>query len=100
MGDKSWKRAERIIAKKLGGRRVPISGIAKGFKGDVEHDLLFVEVKQGKQIPKTVYEWYKKTKEQCPKGKIPIVVMKPKNSKKNFVLIELDDLIKLMEEKK
>ena len=96
MADKNWKRTERLIAKKMGGMRIPVSGVARGFKGDILHDIFHVEVKYGKQIPKTVYEWYKKTKKQCPKEKIPIVVMKPKNSKKNFVLIELDDFMRVV----
>lgn len=119
MTSNNWKKVEYKVARMLNGRRVPVSGSARGFKGDVEHLKYFIEVKSGKQVPKKVLkwhnrlkfaekilkddflgfiiiadfeipkkikDWYEKTVEECPKGKIPILVMKPRNVRNEFVL--------------
>ena len=115
----NWKKVEYKVAEKLGGRRVPVSGRAKGFKGDIEHEKYFIEVKSGRQIPKKVLKWdkeielgykilkekfdgilrlektdipkkilkwIKKTEEECPKGKKPLLIMKPRYCHKEFVM--------------
>ena len=116
MASKHWKNVEYLVAEKLGGKRVPVSGNARGFKGDIEHPKYFVEVKSGKQIPKivlkwyeefkksemakkhgfitlfrhsipkTILKWYEKTEKDCPKGKKPLLIMKPRYSHHEFVL--------------
>ena len=96
MGDRAWKAFERKVAKILGGKRIPSSGAAPGFKGDVEHPLFFIECKHGLQIPKTIVSWYLKAKEQAKKeSKIPIVVMKPRGKHDEYVFISLTDFAKL-----
>lgn len=116
MASKHWKKVEYLVAEKLGGKRVPVSGNARGFKGDIEHPKYFVEVKSGKQIPKivlkwyeelkkseiarkhgfiiifrysipkTIMKWYEKTEKDCPEGKKPLLIMKPKYCHQEFVL--------------
>ena len=49
--DKPWKRTERTIAARLGGRRVPITGRQRGDVPDVEHPAFAVEVKSRKTLP-------------------------------------------------
>ena len=44
----AWKRWERIVAEDFGGRRVPVSGRARGDAPDVEHPLYSLEVKAGR----------------------------------------------------
>lgn len=118
MVSNNWKKVEYKVAKMLGGTRVPVSGRARGFKGDVEHPEYFIEVKTGKQIPKCVIKWHKefekydlckrigyievsknvipkrildwweKTKADCPDGKEPLLIMKPRYSHFEFVLFE------------
>jgi len=90
MPNKTWKNLERKVAKLLGGKRIPCSGVAEGFKGDVEHKHFFIECKWGKQIPKTIVEWFRKAEKQAPKDKIPILIMKPKGMHREFVLIKLE----------
>ena len=51
MPDRAWKRAERTIAARLGGRRVPITGRQRGNVPDVEHPAFAVEVKSRKTLP-------------------------------------------------
>lgn len=119
MVSNNWKKVEYKVEKMLGGKRVPVSGRARGFKGDVEHPTYFIEVKYGTQIPKIVLkwherlkfaerimgedflgfivicrleipkkikEWYEKTVKECLESKIPILVMKPRNVRNEFVL--------------
>ena len=96
----------------LGGKRVPSSG-AGAIKGDVQHDIYFIECKWGNQIPKTVLKWYEELKvyfnftwfylimdTEIPLtilhwyekaalqagDKIPLLIMKPKGLRNEFVL--------------
>ena len=124
MPNKTWKDLERKVAKMLGGQRIAASGNG-AIKGDVQHDTYFIECKWGKQIPKTVLKWheelkkypvwwlplfedniankygcltilkwFKKAKEQAG-DKIPILVMKPKNSRYEFVIWGYDEIGKI-----
>jgi hypothetical protein len=45
MPERSWKRSERAIAARIGGRRVPVTGRQRGDVPDVAHHLFAVEVK-------------------------------------------------------
>jgi hypothetical protein len=51
MADKAWKRSERSIAAVLGGRRVPITGRARGSAPDVSHPWLSIECKHRRALP-------------------------------------------------
>ena len=42
-----WKQVERDWAEALGGKRVPVTGRARGSAPDVEHPVFSVEVKAG-----------------------------------------------------
>jgi len=50
-------RAERDFAKRIGGRRVPLSGAMKGYKGDVIGLGMTWECKKRKGGFKTLYKW-------------------------------------------
>ena len=115
MPNKTWKNLERKVATMLGGKRVPSSG-AGAIKGDVQHDIYFIECKWGNQIPKwvtkqheilkdftiwflplidtdvpqTILNWYYKARMQAD-GKIPLLVMKPKGVHNEFVFYEVAD---------
>jgi hypothetical protein len=51
MPDKLWKKTERMIAARLGGRRVPITGRQRGDVPDIAHDVYSIEVKSRKTLP-------------------------------------------------
>lgn len=51
MSECRWKRTERVIATRLGGRRVPITGRARGDAPDIQHPVYAVEVKSRKTLP-------------------------------------------------
>ena len=94
MPAKTWKNFERKIAELLGGARIPCSGNAR-IKGDVLHEIFFIECKYGEQIPKRITDWYKKAKEQAD-GKITLLCMKPKGMHIDFILISVEDFIKIL----
>lgn len=50
MPNKEWKRSERNMAEALGGRRVPITGRARGDVPDISHDDFAIEHKYGHRI--------------------------------------------------
>ena len=91
MPDKAWKALERKVAKLLHGKRIPVSGISPHFKGDVEHDLFFIECKYGKQIPLTPIQWYEDAKRKNRDKPITLLVMKPKGKHGEFVLMKLEE---------
>jgi len=90
MSNPAWKKFEQKIAKELEGHRIPCSGVAKDFKGDVETDIFLIDCKHGKQIPKRLIDWYEKIKKDAKhKGKIPILILKPKGKHYELVVISL-----------
>jgi len=116
MASNNWKKVEYLVAEKIGGMRVPVSGRSRTIKGDVEHPIYFIEVKSGKQVPKivlkwyeefkksemakkhgfimifrysvpkTILKWYEKTEKDCPEGKKPLLIIKPRYCHYEFVL--------------
>lgn len=51
MSRRNWKASERRLASELGGERVPVSGRARGWAPDIEHDDYGLEVKTRKNMP-------------------------------------------------
>jgi hypothetical protein len=100
MSDRNWKRVERVVAKKLGGRRIPLSGRNNlGAVGDVQLVGYKVEVKSGLQVPRTVSGWLATLIEltQVDDAKnISILVMQPKWSKGQVAVLTLTDLARLV----
>jgi len=88
MPDKAWKDAERQVAEKLNGKRNPLSGRMGGHtRGDVIHDMLYVEVKQRRRFE--VLTVMRDTEEKARKERrIPVVVLHRKGAKKRYYLIE------------
>jgi hypothetical protein len=51
MPERSWKRTERAVAARLGGRRVPVTGRQRGDAPDIAHDVYSIEVKHRRRLP-------------------------------------------------
>lgn len=71
MTDKTWRHTERVIAKRLNGRRTGLTGKPTA---DVVSNWLSVEVKHRKQIP----AWLKDALTQARNGadgRLPLVVL-------------------------
>ena len=88
MPDKPWKDAERQVAKKLNGKRNPLSGRMGGHtSGDVIHPSLYVEVKQKKRF--AVLSIVKDTEKKALKErKIPITVIHQGGSMRRYYIIQ------------
>lgn len=98
MNRSSWKRAERAIAKILGGTRIPING-RKG--PDIAHPRLAVEVKSRTDLPAYLWEWLGQAAEGAEAGKTPIVVLHRAGKSHlvdDLVVMRLADLPRLREE--
>lgn len=70
-----WKKGERAIAGKLGGKRVPVSGRARGDAPDIAHPTLSPEVKCRKTLPEWLVDAMDQAKRSAAGGKTPIVIL-------------------------
>jgi hypothetical protein len=71
----AWKRTERAVAQRLGGRRVPVTGRARGNAPDIAHPRLSVEVKHRKTLPAWLVDAMAQARAAARDGQTPIVVL-------------------------
>lgn len=96
---------EKRIAEKLGGKRQSHSGAILGSKGDVKLDKFLLDSKQTSfnSIVVSTDMLSKITKEARGEGKNPAIVITfetpPMEVSKQWVLIELDDFAKMLDNK-
>ena len=83
----AWKNNERMIAKYIGGERVPITGRQRGDAPDIKHHWLSVEVKLRMRIP----AWIKNGIDQAEKSAVghqmPVLIIREKFQKADDALI-------------
>ncbi len=86
--DKAWKRAERVVARALGGQRTPLSGANSGHTaGDVIHPSLYVEVKYRKRF--SIITLMKEVEKDARKEhKTPVLALQEAGAKKRYYLVE------------
>jgi hypothetical protein len=72
---KCWKQAERRVAELLGGRRVPVSGRARGDSPEVEHPTLAIEVKSCRRLPGWLEEALEQAEASAKDGQLPIAIL-------------------------
>jgi len=101
MGKQSdaWKDLERVVAKKLGGKRVIRGDDFSQSRLDVECDKWAVDCKWRTNL--ATVKWYKKLCKDNDKiypgeNKIPILVIKEKGMRGELVVISLDDFIRVV----
>lgn len=75
MADRPWKRCEREVAARLGGRRVPITGRQRGDVPDIKHEWLSVEVKTRKALPTWLKDAVAQAVAAASPTQLPIVVL-------------------------
>lgn len=94
MSDKNWKRAERTIAKLLGGIRNPVNG--RGDEPDISHPKYSIEVKN-RALPQWINHGFDQAVFTGGGDKIPIVVIHEPDSRFDScrVLIKLKDFLEL-----
>jgi hypothetical protein len=84
------KAVERVLAKRLGGRRVGILG-----QEDIFTDLFSVEVKARKAV--AVWDWYQQAVRNA-KGKVPLLIIHVtgKRHDEDLVVMSLADFERLI----
>jgi hypothetical protein len=92
--DKNWKRFERRVAKRSGGRRISVADRETDL--DVEHPYLGIECKYREKLSKYLKDWYKQAEEGSKNLQIPVVAIGEKNSSRIYALLDFDDLIMLL----
>lgn len=71
----SWKRVESRIAKALGGKRIPVTGIDRADR-DVETSMFYVQVKRRKALPPWLWDWLGGICATAkPNGKIGVLIL-------------------------
>lgn len=86
------KRGELEIAHLFGTRRTGLMQSQQGAtEADVEHDRYHLEVKRQERIQ--IEAWCRQAEEDCPEGKIPVVVWR-RNREPWRVTLLLDDFLK------
>lgn len=75
MTNPAWKRSERHIAALIGGRRVPVSGRARGDQPDIEHPRLSVEVKTRVTLPAWLLGAMRQAEAASRDGRLPVVIL-------------------------
>lgn len=95
MADKTWKQAERRVAKAFGTMRVPGSGSMVNSdsetRSDSKHPKLFLEIKQ--RARHSVWQLWRKTKALADREKkTPVVLLDQKRSPGFLVVVHSDDL--------
>ena len=81
---------ERKIAELFQTERVGLRGKPDGDDADVVHDEFYIQCKKYNRI--AVYKWLKKTMDECPEGKMPIVIAQEDRGE-IFVMMLLEDYL-------
>ena len=94
----SWKRAEREIAQRVGGKRVPVSGRARGDAPDVEHPRLAIEVKHRQKLPEWLLDALAQAEKSAILDQIPVVILHEAGQRydESLCLIRLKKLMELL----
>ena len=94
----TWKQAEREVAARLGGRRVPVTGRGRGDAPDVAHDTLSIEVKHRAALPAWLRGAMAQAQAAGRDGKVPVAVLHERGRPYDDALcvLRLADLARLL----
>ena len=88
MADKSWKRFERTVAQRVGGRRIPVIGERDG--ADVVAGPFVYQAKLRRGMPSYLREWLRGiTAAGERSGTIGVVVWKAPNARDDDAVVVL-----------
>ncbi len=95
MTERAWKRTEREIAGILGGRRVPVTGRARGDVPDVAHRWLSVEIKSRKLIPAWLKEAVSQARAAATPHQLPVAILHQRGLRhsEDLVVLRLADWV-------
>jgi hypothetical protein len=88
--DKPWKRAEREIARIIGGERVPITGRIRGSAPDVAHEWLSVECKQRRRLPEWLHDAMSQAKASARGDQLPVAILHESGRPYSSALVVLE----------
>jgi hypothetical protein len=94
MPEKAWKRCERVIAKYIGGTRVPVTGRSRGDAPDIEHNWLSPEIKYTSgSLPKKWFEARAQAEASSKPRQLPVQIWVEKGMSAGdaFVMMRLSD---------
>lgn len=94
MSDKTWKHAERAVARRIGGER--LSNHALGLRTpDCESDWLSVEVKHRKALPSWLLDALGQARTNATPGKLPVAVLHQAGQRYDdaLVVVRLSDFV-------
>ncbi len=90
-----WKAAERELAERLNGKRVPVTGRTRGSAPDIEHTVFGLEIKTRKALPLWLEDAMDQAK-ACSRtnGKVPMVILHKVGDRfdKAMVIVQFSDL--------
>lgn len=98
----TWKAAERAIAARIGGERVPVSGRARGSAPDIAHSEYSIEVKHRKSMPAWITDAFAQAIASKTGDQLPIVILHEQNQRYDecTVMVRLKDLSAFIESAK
>ena len=99
MSQADWKRAERTIASRLNGQRIPVSGRARGDAPDIAHPRLSIECKHRKSLPAWLHEAMAQAVACAGPEQIPFAILHEhaRRHDDDLCIIRLADLTALLE---
>jgi hypothetical protein len=85
-----WKAAERELAERIGGRRVPVSGRGRGDVPDVSHPWMSVEAKSWSRMPERVVDALRQAEAANTDGsKLPVALIHGNGERYDNALVVL-----------
>lgn len=84
-----WKRAERELAERVGGRRVPVTGRARGDVPDIDHPWLSIEAKSWSAMPERVVDALRQAEAANPGGNLPVALIHGNGERYDRALVVL-----------
>ena len=98
---KDWKSCERKVAALLGGTRIPVSGRARGYSPDIEHERLSIEVKSRRKLPAWLEDAMRQAEASAENGQLPVAVLHQDGHKycDSFVVCRLRDFARHLKER-
>lgn len=95
-----WKRTERKIADRLGGKRVPVTGRARGDAPDIAHDRFALEVKHRRLLPAWLSDAMAQAIASCSGRRIPVVILHQHghHHDNDFVVLRFKDFLDIVKD--
>lgn len=100
MSRATWKRTERDIAARFGGKRVPVSGRARGDAPDIAHPTLSIEVKHRASLPAWLHDAMAQAAASATPGQTPVAILHEHGARHDgdLCIVRLVDFVAIVEQ--